>query len=99
MGRTGQYLIVALAGMGCAVCCLANAPPEFLGSSTTIVLILGVSLVGAVVVVGQGTRAAKRQDGRTPNRCPRCGYDLTGIPPGLCPECGREDSAGTSASR
>lgn len=31
---------------------------------------------------------------RPPGRCPACGYDLTGLPPGasgspVCPECGR----------
>jgi hypothetical protein len=33
---------------------------------------------------------ARRSRRRPSNRCPRCGYDLTGNVSGVCPECGKE---------
>ena len=48
-------------------------------------LLLVVPALAALALYA-GLRA--RSAGRGLNRCPRCGYDLTGNVSGVCPECG-----------
>ena len=53
-----------------------------------------VMLGGAAWGIWQGREAIRRWVRRRRDQCPRCGYDLVGLPDGApCPECGSAPSA------
>lgn len=52
-----------------------------------------VSACGVVLlVVGRGASVLRRRWLVQGNRCPSCGYSMTGLSTGVCPECGKGPS-------
>jgi hypothetical protein len=51
-------------------------------------LINGAMCAGIVLLVRQGSGAARRRQRRRAGRCANCSYDLRGSISGVCPECG-----------
>lgn len=50
----------------------------------------GVAIAAGVVLLTWAMLGDRIRGGRRKRRCPRCWYDMSGVPGLTCPECGRE---------
>ena len=68
--------------------CVRPYPAAKLAWIVWSVLCLGGGVVFYIRELRHDYRAVKRGHAILWSRCPRCGYDLRGLPESRCPECG-----------
>jgi hypothetical protein len=65
-------------------------PGIVVGVFILVVLTTGLALLGLFLIWRNGFVRGWRASRSAKPKCPRCGYDMTGLTHCRCPECGRE---------